>query len=222
MEISMQSGYRYSGKKYNDSLLALGGVRVGTLHDFRKNEHKSGISDRNEGRKTVSHHIDYARDRVQHAEHFEALKHFNAISFDESVDIQISDFSMIQEHDHPDCFVHCISSEYSQQVLEQFEGADSCVEIFDVLGFYKRLTSTLNMHVSARLLTIEEVVYKPRHEVWNGKNWGIHPALIKESDFARQHEIRAIWINNSGKPISPVLLNDVGLIPFCRSIQTPR
>lgn len=41
--------YRYSRKCYNDLLLNLGGIRVGTLHDFRRSELGAGISDPEEG-----------------------------------------------------------------------------------------------------------------------------------------------------------------------------
>lgn len=43
--------YRYSKKEYNEKLLKIGEIRIGTLHDFRNKEHKIGISDNQEGKK---------------------------------------------------------------------------------------------------------------------------------------------------------------------------
>jgi len=49
--------YRYSNSKFSNILTVLGGIRVGTLHDFRNSEHKKGIADPLEGKKTVVHRI---------------------------------------------------------------------------------------------------------------------------------------------------------------------
>ncbi len=43
--------YRYTNSCYNKLLLNMGCIRVGTLHDFRKSEHKKGIADPQEGKK---------------------------------------------------------------------------------------------------------------------------------------------------------------------------
>lgn len=218
----MPSAFRYSGQKYNDALLALGNVRIGTLHDFRRTEHKQGIADVNEGKKRVSHHIPYATEKDVGSIHLEALKQFNAINLEGSTDVILENVSVSQEFDHPDCFVHCTSVKYSSDVLRQFDGADSCVEISDLFGFYRRLTETLNSIVPVQLFTLSKVRYMKRHEQWNGRNWGIHPALMKEPEFVRQVEFRAIWIPKFPGAISPIVVNDTGLLSFCRARETPR
>ncbi|WP_140408618.1 hypothetical protein [Pseudomonas syringae] len=217
----MQTGFRYSCLKYSDSLLALGNIRIGTLHDFRRVEHRAGISDQNEGMKRVSHYIAYADDAVMHKKDFEAVRHMGVVNAATGVNLKFTDVTISRNFDTPDCFVHCISSVYSQKALEQFEGADSCVEITDILGFYRRLTLTLNTHVPTMLLAIAEVNYKPRQEIWNGKDWGVHPALIKELKFSEQREIRAIWQARPGQAIAPIVLNDHGLLPFLKRRSAP-
>ena len=52
--------FRYGKHKCVDSLLSDGNIRIGTLSDFRNEEHKDGITDKMEGRKTVSHEIQNA------------------------------------------------------------------------------------------------------------------------------------------------------------------
>lgn len=218
----MPSAFRYSGQKYNDALLALGNVRIGTLHDFRRTEHKQGIADVNEGKKRVSHHIPYATDKDVGSIHLDALKKFRAIDLGGATNVILENISVSQEFDHPDCFVHCTSVKYSSDVLRQFDGADSCVEISDLAGFYKRLTETLNSIVPVQFLTLSQVQYMKRHEDWNGRNWGVHPALIKEPEFIRQVELRAIWIPKFSGVISPIVINDTGLLRFCRAREAPR
>ncbi|CAI8763129.1 Polygalacturonase [Pseudomonas brassicacearum] len=217
----MPAVFRYSSKKYNDSLLALGNVRIGTLHDFRRTEHKLGIADVNEGKKKVWHHIPYADTQAGDGIHVSALKEFGIIDLRLGSNVIFDNCVAVQDFNHPDCFVHCTSFDYSCGAMRQFEDADSCVEIPDAVAFYKRLTLTLHNIIPVRLLTLTRVKYMERHEDWNGKNWGIHPALIKEPNFAPQVEVRAIWIPLFSGAISPVIMNDIGLIPLCKSRSVP-
>lgn len=217
----MASFYRYSGERYNDALLALGNIRIGTLHDFRREEHKKGIADPNEAKKTVSHVIKYANSDDGHSIHFDAIEKFGAIRGGKGASIILENVHLSRDFNYPDCFVHCSSFEYSKVAMSQFDGAESCVEIFDVNSFYYRLTETLSAVYPVRLLALERVVYMERVEQWDGATWGVHPALIKEPIFSPQVEVRAIWQPRLSGPIAPVVINDVGLIQFCRSVPLP-
>ncbi|MFJ7787699.1 hypothetical protein [Pseudomonas sp. NPDC096925] len=220
--MDMTSFYRYSAKKYNDALLALGNVRIGTLHDFRNEEHKKGIADVNEGKKTVSHIIKYANSDDGPSIHFDAIEKFGAIGRNKDSSILLENVHLSRDFSFPDCYIHCASQLYSSETMAQFEGSDSCVEIFDVLGFYNRLTETLGTVQPVRLHTVQKVFYMEREERWDGKTWGVHPALIKEPVFSPQVEVRAIWIPVLAGNISPVVINDVGLIRYCRSKKIPQ
>lgn len=218
----MPAVFRYSSKKYNDALLALGNVRIGTLHDFRRDEHKKGIADVNEGKKKVSHHIPYANSQEGDSIHITALKEFGVIDLQSGINAVFDNCSMEQEFNHPDCFVHCASFQYSFQAMSQFEGADSCVEIPDAVALYQRLTQTLHSIVPVRFQTLTKVRYMERYEDWNGRDWGVHPALIKEPIFTPQVEVRAIWAPMFSGEISPIVINDIGLLQFCKSRPVPR
>lgn len=217
----MSSAFRYSGQKYNDALLALGNVRVGTLHDFRRIEHKRGVSDPREGTKSVSHYISSVTDKDVGSTNLDALKKFEIFDVSDCKDWAINNIHISREFEYPDCFVHCVSVEYSMDVLGQFEGADSCVEITDLIGFYNRLTKTLNSHVPVELEAVSTVRYMLRKEEWNSRDWGEHPALMKEPEFSGQVELRAIWRPKFSGEISPILLNDIGLIDFCKRRELP-
>lgn len=217
----MASFYRYSGKKYNDALLALGNVRIGTLHDFRREEHKKGIADPNEGKKTVNHVIKYANSNDGHSIHFDAIERFGAIRAGKGTNIILENVHLSREFNYPDCFLHCSSFEYSSKAMSQFDGADSCVELFDVNGFYGRLTEAISSVCPVQLVVVQKVVYMERVEQWDGATWGVHPALIKEPIFSPQVEVRAIWQPRFTGAIEPVVINDVGLVRFCRSVPLP-
>jgi hypothetical protein len=217
----MNSAFRYSGREYNDALLSLGSVRIGTLYDFRRSEHKRGISDGNEGRKTVSHYAKKASTAEGDTIHTRALKEFNAVSYDENVIVKMEDVNFHREFDHPDMYVHCSSFEYAPKVMEQFEGADSCVEITDLRAFYKRLTETLRLFTQVDFMGVTKVTYMDRNEPWNGTDWAVSPALIKEYEFRQQFELRAVWWSKTTRPIQPICMHDIELVKFCTNRRAP-
>jgi hypothetical protein len=217
--------YRYSLMRFNSLLLTLGVIRIGTLHDFRRLEHKKGICDPQEGKKVVTHYIEdlHISDSNDHAHQeskdFRALERFQIIKFGNAQDITIQNISVSQLFDHPDCFILCTSKYCSKQTMRQFEGAESCLEVIDINNFYRVLTETLNSIVSVEFRGVHEVKYQNREEPWNGQDWGRHPALIKEPVFKPQGELRAIWQPRFNKSIEPIIIGNYILGSFCRSIS---
>lgn len=212
--------YRYSNKKYNDLLLNDGSLKIGTLHDFRSIEHKAGISDPNEGMKTVSHYIDYYS-----PDNESEIPSINARAMETVTPgmlvlgkgSSMHNITIAREFKEPNCFVHCSSYVLSADVMSQFEGANSCVEIFDVRGFYRQLTRTINKTTPVEQFLQCRITYKSREENWNGQNFGLHPSFIKEDQFERQYEYRVIWIPASSDSIAPIIINEPKLKKFCRA-----
>ncbi|BDO06923.1 hypothetical protein [Aeromonas caviae] len=210
--------YRYSNSKFSNLLTVLGGVRVGTLHDFRKSEHKKGIADPQEGKKTVVHRIgsetivlgDRSSKTAMAVEAFNVIRGSGVVAFENVI------FS--QSFDSPDFFVLCSSYEKSASVMSQFEGADTCVHIHDPIGFYRELTTLLNLITPVVFLGVHKVIYRDRIEPWNGTSWGADPTLIKEHEFSPQKEVRAIWAPKFRQPIKPQVIGSVKLGRTCRQI----
>ena len=218
--------YRYSSQKYNASLLSLGIIRVGTLYDFRLTEHKKGIANSQEGKKEVSHHIEKLfvtnpnDPNIKDDIDFRSLEQFNAVRFSGNANNNsFHNITVAKSFNVPDCFILCTSKTCSTSTMNQFEGADSCVEIFDIKSFYRLLTDILNSVTPVIFQGIREVIYQNRDEHWNGQDWGCHPALIKETNFKKQCEIRAIWQPICKQPIVPVIIGDFRLGAFCRNIS---
>ena len=217
----MQNAYKYAQQIYSDTLFALGNIRIGTLHDFRNSEHVKGVSDAHEGKKTVSHKITKATDSDKESIHWRAVEEFGLFSVKGSKNITIIGGTFVRNYNVPNCYIHCTASDYSSSVLDQFAGADSCVEIVDLNSFYRRLTETLNTIEPMDFQGVFKVKYTKRDQIWNGVDWGDHPALIKDPDFKKQVELRAIWSPRHSGSISPIVVNDVGLINFMRKRDAP-
>lgn len=207
--------YRYSLKKFNDSLFVMGGIRIGTLHDFRKAEHKAGIADPKEGTKTVSHHIDhlYIKDSSytsrKNKKDIDSLSAFNAIGLGENCrNITISNVTVSKRFNEPNVFILCASKYVSKETMNQFEGADSCVKITNERLFYQLITETLNSITPVVFHGVHEVIYQDREEHWDGSTWGRHPAMIKEKEFSPQGELRAIWQPKNNIEIQPIVISN--------------
>lgn len=217
-----KSLYRYTSKKYNDGLTALGNLRIGTLHDFRKQEHKAGIADANEGTKTVSHHIDSwitGDTSWQSQRHARATRDIGAIDMDPGVrGVLMNNVNMVGQFNHPDCFIHCTSYRKGIEVMREFEDADSCVEIHNPKAFYQRLTQSISRHIPVKLAGVFYVQYKSREEIWDGHNH-LPPSVIKEPSFSPQYEVRAIWLPRFSGAIQPFNLNDTHLTSYCQKVK---
>lgn len=213
--------YRYSSIEFNLQLMTIGIIRIGTLHDFRRIEHNMGISDPQEGKKCISHHIDHLHiddpenSNIKNNIDARALSAFGAVLLRNSKNITFHNCTVQKSFDEADCFILCTSKTCSKETMSQFEGANSCIEIINIVSFYKTLTDILNSITPVVFQGIKEVIYQDREERWNGRDWGRHPALIKEVKFKKQGEFRAIWQSLINKPISPVIIGDYRLGAFC-------
>jgi len=216
--------FKYLSRIHMLSLLSMGTIRVGTLHDFRRLEHQRGIADPQEGKKVVLHPIDhlYIEDsksqNIKNDIDFRAIKEFGAISIGNVKDITINNLNFSKSLNVRDCFILCTSKICSKETMLQFGGVDSCVEIVEIDSFHKLLTETLNSITPVFFVGIYEIIYQDREEKWNGRDWGRHPALIKETKFVKEGEIRALWQPRSNKPISPINLGNYRLTAFCREV----
>lgn len=216
----MKKLYRYSSSKHNEALLSRGSVRVGTLFDFRKLEHKEGISDPQEGFKKVSHHVSLATGEVAGSVDRQALKAYKAVEFSsDAKGAMVKNCLLVREIAEQDYYIHCTSDSLSKETMASFEGADSCVEIFDPVGFYQRLTNVLMALGHVTEAKFFDVTYKPREEAWNKIDWGMSPALIKEEIYSVQSEFRTIWYPGSTSPLEPIILEDFELTKFCREVD---
>ena len=211
---------KYAPAKYSYLLTRMGCLRVGTLHDFRIAEHKIGIHDPQEGKKQVFHRTPILRientnsPSTQQSKDFQALSAFGAIHLENCANVYIGPQDLRQDFDTSDCFIFCLSGRNSPDLYKEFGGSDTRVRISDIKQFLELITQSLSAIVAVRFKGFQPVTNTSREQQWNGRNWGEHPAMIKEPKFTKQHEYRAIWEPIHAVPIFPVVLGNSKL-PLC-------
>jgi hypothetical protein len=225
MALARRHVFKYAPRQYNRLLTVMGCVRVGTLYDFRRSEHRKGIADPQEGKKRVHHGIeslnivDSNDPKLKDNKDFRALEAFKIFDVRDSKNIRIEGITVARQFDVPDCFIYCLSKASSTRLYREFEGSNSQVEIIDPIAFFRTLTLSLNSLVAVTFRGIHDVRYTSREETWNGSDWGHHPALIKELNFAPQAEVRAIWTPQFTSEIQPMVVGHSELPGHCRMID---
>lgn len=219
--------YRYAAREHNDTLLTMGVLRVGTLHDFRKTEHKQGVADPQEGRKSIHHFVKEAQiaDSNEMAtstiKDVRAVHLFGVIEFEDCTNVSIEKCHMTKGFNAPDCYIVCFSRYLSDRTMSEIEGYNSCVEITDNGAFLRAVTDALNTVDRVKFVGLYPVAYQLRAEEWNGKNWSTHPALIKEPEYAAQGESRAIWMPTYRQAIVPTKIMSTKLAGLCEVRALP-
>lgn len=212
--------FRYSSQKHNDNLLNHGNLRVGTLYDFRKSEHKRGIADPTEGTKTVSHAItEWHQDaEIPGSPSIDQQAVDLSRLFGSGSGNSIKGITLVTPFDDRDCFVHCTSLKFGREVLEEFEDAETCVKISRPWFFYETLTKLINaeaMEVDPPLFGI--VKYQSRSETFDPNHSYQSATMIKEEIFAPQFEFRAIWYPRDKRimRVEPYIVTNDALKEFC-------
>lgn len=158
--------FKYLPRRYALGLLRHGLLRIGTLYDYKKQEHGRGIADGDEGFKQ----IDVAIEHQAYAAGKDVPKTLAAlgiISADDSCsDITLENVYVSKSFEAPNCFLWCASTTGSRSVMEQFEGADTCIEVTDPTRFFSILGQSMTVF-DAEFQGIVEVQYLPRVEGWN-------------------------------------------------------
>lgn len=207
--------YKYGARAHIQELLTKGRLRIGTLHDFRRSEHKAGIADPREGQKSVFHVMNRPVKVDDGSLDDLAMKHYRFINAPSGATVEFSNVAFTRNVESPDCYVYCASSALSRETMSEFEGADACYQIVDPVGFCSVVHEELNRITPIADFAIAEVEYLSREEAWTPTSSGRHPAFIKEPHFSRQAEIRCIWRPADRRPISPTFVSDPRLRDYC-------
>jgi hypothetical protein len=199
----------------------MGVVRVGTLYDFRRSEHRAGISDPQEGKKVVQHHIEsvaFYGNRAHSAKgdiDIRAIRDFGVFE-GTGEGIHFRNISVSRPVVDPDCYVFCMCLSNSKNKFKSFDGTDFIVEILHASEFIRCLNQIMSSTMQADSKGIFRVQYRSRLEPWNGNDWGVSPVTIKEPEYSDQEEIRAVWIPRNPGPIAPIITGGKQLVNFCR------
>lgn len=204
--------YKYCRKEHMDSMLAHGGVRIGTLFDWRK-AHKYGelVGDEHEGYTPLGGNVI-----------FYDWRFVSSLIVDSSVNDQSTEGQRcvhFQNHAFhtPNLFVISTSMTYSLEDHKRWaekEGYDACYRIRSARLFIKAISSAL-AGIADRVCAGKVHYYdstKSNH-VFEGT---FHPGLVKRTEFGSQFEYRAMWTpKDKGTDITPIILSDTEARKYC-------
>lgn len=218
--------YKFSSIKYNEQLFKIGILRIGTLYDFRNQEHKKGILDRDEGKKTIVHNVqniditDSKNLTKEEKDIKEAWEKQGSIKIEEGGRIIANNIISNKNINSKNYFIYCTSSSLDARKKFRETEYDSCYEISSPTKFFNEITNMLNRITPVKFLGYHNVHYKERKEKYEKNGNNIPPFLIKELEYKGQFEIRAIWepIYN-GIEIKPILLSSYKLGKYMKYIK---
>jgi hypothetical protein len=214
--------YKYLRGEHAESLTRDGNIRIGTLHDFRGTEsHGPGIFDPKEGKKVVVSYI--GRETFKNGEtRTNSLRQMGIVIEGEGSigPIIFENCHTRTTVDHPDTYVWCCSIVKSHEAMAAVARADTCVEIFDVPGFYDALNRAVTKHGHFGVLGPLAVVYHDLVEEWNWQNLGEHPVFMKSTEFSAQQEARIAWMPAvPAAKLETIHIAESDLHRFCRIVD---
>lgn len=203
-----KSLFKYLKKEHADKLFNDGELRIGTLYDFRKDEHGDNRSDEGEGKKTIYEVVDDIIKDHEHNTLSPFVKQFLSIEKG-AKNTRLINGEFMQTHDCGDCYVYCMSREHNEALYDDFK-ADVCVCIKSPYKFIHALGLALKKKtLLSRECYLSTCVYCERMQCY-GRHNDYHPAIIKikTDNYKRQKEVRAIWLPDMGlTQLVPLIVN---------------
>ncbi|HCG8492895.1 hypothetical protein HJ097_14955 [Vibrio parahaemolyticus] len=200
--------YKYMKKEHAKLLVEQGSLRIGTLYEFRDEEkHGKEIGDFQEGTKSTYMEVGEANWNTNNQPEFS--KSFFKLS--DGATLKISGITLEKPQNSPDFYIYCTTYEFDESAMRDF-GYDACVVIEQPERFFNCISKALK-HKSSYEGSYN-CVYQPRrmaHEL----DMGVHPALIKESAYSYQKEVRSIWRPDSAT-IKPKIIKSNKIKKYCR------
>lgn len=216
--------YKYTEKFVADLLFNNNSIRIGTLDGFKKMEATKGISDPLEGSYIDTLNIDYFDQNDVFSNPILRENLQGAYSFGENASIiMIVDPIIINTRTSPNYLIFCSAHKKSSDLLEHFEGADTCYHIHKPSSFYQLITWELEKELNCvvKFLGVHKVVYDNYERNRSGINSRhLPPSLAKTLEFQPQCELRAIWEIPEEKITKPHYdLKILGLRKFCKIVD---
>lgn len=214
--------FKYMPRRYLEAFFRRGSIKIGSLYEYRKTEHYGNVvGDKNEGLHMTE--LSFEGDReIDLAEDCPEANFFkkNILRPDQqgikNVSIKIESGTRLIALSHSsDRYIYCMSSEYNPQVMKQF-GCDACMEIINPEAFFSALSRRIRHQGNFDGCFDVQYMSKLTHYTMPHK---LHPAIMKEVEFAYQKELRAIWAPH--KPLSqPIFINVPKAVRHCRVIKS--
>ena len=203
-----------------DSFFKRGSIKIGTLYEYRNEEELGNVvGDDLEGVHITELHSPEGR-KINLVDNSPESNYFrkHILRPDQQASnvkiIMEAGASLIAHTNSPDSYIYCLTSNYDEKVMKEFE-CDRCIEIFDPQKFFKAISKVIRH--KGTFDGVHEISYGSKttdhlnpHE--------IYPALLKAQKYANQSEIRAIWTPKK-KLRGSLFVNVPKAVKYCREYR---
>jgi len=208
--------WKYSSGPHAEKAVSAGVVRIGTLYDYRKDEHGAMICDGREGIKIFSGTAVNLTERdIRGNDAFQMV-----VSADEGSTVQIGRLKMTDcRMERGDFYVFSAAASYdpeTHQAWNNSSGYDSCYIIRSARLFFRALSEYLRE--TAEFVGYAHVhYYDDSHGIdINSEHVNVHPALCKPASlYSNQQEVRAIWRTLRPRPLKPIIIEAKAAARYC-------
>jgi hypothetical protein len=205
--------FKYMKPKWADKLCATGLIRIGTLYDYRRTEHLAAVADAGEGQDPMV--LSYTG-VVPAAERQPGI--IRQI-FSNAEGLQLDRVAFEAPRNSDDCYVLSVGLEYSDRTLAEFGGA--CVRIRGFSKFAGLIHKAIWKHHRGGILeqAFGMCAYREKGREYSEHDFNIHPAWIKNQDYAWQNEARVLWRMKDASALIPLNLTIPRLAKHCKRIR---
>lgn len=183
--------YKYLKREHALRWLSKGEVRIGVLSVYRDTErYGEEIGDPDEGTRVLWEAPD-----VVDSESPEPSLAKQVLRIGPGRHIQFHGVRFEHRQLSPDYYVLCFSGEFSEEAMRKMNPAyDACVRIDNPRAFLHAVTAELHrFRISSKLVGAQWCVYRDREIHVSEEAAKVPVALIKDSRYAYQREVRAVW-----------------------------
>lgn len=190
--------YKHENLRYIRSLHFLNQIRIGTLYDFRCEEHGKGITDALEGVSTIRTHVN--RSGMLSGQDLRGTlpELLGGIYVDDTSSIELNNCTFSSEFSFPNCHILCFSRSNSDSARVS-SGREASMFVLDVKVLCRLVGNFLGKHYECDFRIISgECHYIPRIQEldWRSRDMGVSPLFIKGDDakFVDQAEYRVAFL----------------------------
>jgi hypothetical protein len=212
--------FKFLEKKYINSTIIDGEIRIATLHEFRdKEKYKGKIFDDKEGILTIINK--YSFEKIK--EECGGLLHYK----ETSININLSNYKILKKkillENH---YIYSVSSNlFTDSFLQAIEDSkNACVMIVFPKTFFQKVTFNMKM---AQFIGFKKCLYTGKilteiNPIKNSKsdyflNNKEEILFLKPNSYHRQMEARAVW-KSFEKEINYIFIKNTTLTPYMREI----
>jgi hypothetical protein len=186
--------YKYLKREHARRWLSMGEVRIGVLSAYRETERFGAeIGDPDEGTRVLFDNSTVDSERPETIS--EVVKNV-VVGLGPGRHVKFEGIRFQNIHVHPDCYVLCLSTEFSEEAMRRMDPQyDACVRIDNASAFFAGITAELQrFEIVSDIVADHTCIYRDRNiDVHDEAAAEIPIFFLKDVRYAYQKEFRAVW-----------------------------